>query len=774
MDKYKQFLEQKKKAVINSGFEPGKLNKNLFKFQDYVVRKALIAGKYAIFSDTGTGKTIMQLEWANQVRNKTQKPVLILAPLAVSGQTIKEGAKFGIEIEKLNTNIINPVNSLDGIYITNYEQLENIDCSIFGGICLDESSILKNFTGVRKRLIIEKFEKTRYKLACTATPSPNDINEIGNHSDFLNIMDAQDMRARWFVRDEGMNNYRLKGHAKKDFYAWVGSWCTMITRPADIGFMDEDSKYNLPELLYNEIKVTSIKKDNGKLFNDVSVDATSFNRELRRSIKERCNIVADIVNKSNETYILWCNLNDESDFLEKLIPDAKQVKGSESVNAKESKLLGFAAGEFRVLITKKKIAQFGLNYQHCNNQIFVSLDFSFEGLYQAIRRSYRFGQLKDVNITLVTLDTMQNVMTSIQKKEAQFNELKSELNTEINKEYKLKMEYTKREVKTDNYHLINGDSVVEIDNFEDNSFDFSIFSPPFSMLFTYSDSYRDMGNCDSHSEFFEQNQFLLDKLFKKMKPGRIVCIHSKDLAKYKNSSGYSGLYDFTGDYHRAMEKAGFRYHSKVTIWTDPVLEMQRTKTQRLLYKQLRKDSLYSGVGLPEYITIFKKWDGIDENTAPVNNKNFDNFNLDMWQDWASPVWGGKIKKDDLKELITYYATMNGIEDYQKLIDMNPEWLTGSWFDIRRTDVLNKKKGTDHKDEKHIAPLQLSVIRRCVTMWTNPGDVVFTPFAGIGSELYESIKLGRKAKGIELKESYFDTAVRNLNGVELSMNQLEAF
>jgi len=770
--KYNDFLKTKQSIIVKSGFEveDSELNKHLFDFQKFTVKRALKAGKFAIFADTGMGKTIMQLEWAKQVTLKTNKPVLILAPLAVSGQTIKEGLKFDIEVQKLKSDVFG-----QGIYITNYEQIHNIDCNQFSGVVLDESSILKNFTGKYKNLIIDSFKTTPYKLPCTASPSPNDINEIGNHSEFLDILDAQDMRAKWFVRDDGMNNYRLKGHAKNDFYGWVGSWCTMFSNPADIGFNKTGKMFELPQLNYIEKEIQSKKQDNGKLFNDFSVNATNFNRELRRTINERLSEVAEIVNNSNEPFIIWVNQNEEEKILKKLIPDAVAVNGSDKPEVKESRLLGFAKEEFRVLITKKKIAQFGLNYQHCNNQVFAGIDFSFEGLYQAIRRSYRFGQKNDVNIYIISTDTMENVTLAIKRKEKQFLELQTELKTSINKKYSLVMDYTKKEYKTEDYHIINGDSVEEIDNIRDNSLDFSIFSPPFSNLFTYSNNMRDMGNNENDEEFFKQNQFLLDKLFKKIKPGRLVCVHTKDLAVYKNSSGYTGLKDFTGDYHRAMEKAGFKYHSKVTIWTDPVLEMQRTKTQRLLYKQLRKDSTFTGVGLPEYLTIFKKWEGlIDGNKEPVNNKNFENFNLDTWQEWASPIWGRKMDRPELIDMIETYYELNGIEINEETIKLKPEWLTGSWFDIRRTDVLNGKEGTAMGDEKHIAPLQLTVIRRAIQMWTNKGETVFTPFLGIGSELYEALKLDRKGVGIELKPSYFETANRNLGNAVVSKTQLSLF
>ena len=738
---YLEFLESKKRPFIESGFEikENELNKNLFDFQKFIVKTALKKGRFAIFADCGLGKTLMQLDWAEKVANKTKSKVLILAPLAVKGQTLQEAKKFGIDISNIEIN--------------NYEQLENIDESIYSGIVLDESSILKNFTGKYKNLIIEKFKNTPYKLACTATPSPNDLNEIGNHSEFLNVLDAQDMRAKWFVRDEGMNNYRLKGHAKKDFYGWISNWAVMLTNPSDLGF--DGSKYILPELNYIEKMIETNSRDNGKLFNEGSVSATDFNKELKLTLIERFDEVAKIVNNSNESFIIWVNQNEEEKKALELIPDAISVNGSEKPEIKEKKLLGFANGEFRVLVTKKKIAQFGMNFQNCNNQVFASLDFSFEGLYQAIRRSYRFGQKNNVNIYIITTDTMENVMSSINKKQSQFLEMQSEMNKFINGDsFGLLDSYDFKEVKTADYWLMKGDSCQEIKRIPDNSVDLIVFSPPFRSLFTYSNYIHDMGNNENHEEFFKQYHFLLQDLYRILKPGRLMVCHTKDLAVYKNSSGYTGLYDFTGEHHRAVENVGFKYHSKINIWTDPVLEMQRTKTQRLLYKQLRKDSSYTGVGLPEYCTVFRKWEGNEEDWKPINNKNQNNFPLDIWQQWASPIWN--VEKSDIEHL----------EETMK------EYRVNSWFDIKRTDVLNNSEGTDLGDEKHIAPLQLSVIRKSVQMWSNPGETVFTPFLGIGSEVYESVKLGRFGIGIELKDKYFETAIKNVNKVLEKRNQLK--
>lgn len=731
---YQEFLQNKVLRFADAGFivEESALNPALFDFQRWIVKRSLAKGRFAIFADCGLGKTLMQLDWAKAVVEQTNKPVLILAPLAVSGQTILEGAKFGIKIDRYTNQ------TAAGIYITNYEQLDNIDCSIFGGVVLDESGILKNFTGVYKNKLLEVFKHTPYKLCCTATPSPNDLNEIGNHSEFLNILDAQDMRSRWFVRDEGMNNYRLKAHAVADFYAWVASWSVMLSKPSDLGF--EAEGYELPPLELIERQIQTERRENGRLFNETAVNATNFNQELRLTKLPRLEEAARIVNESHEPFIVWIKQNEEADLLKTLIPDAVEVRGDEKTETKEKKLLGFAKGDFRVLITKSKIAQFGLNYQHCRNQIFAALDFSFEALYQSIRRSYRFGQKEQVNIYLVTTDTMQNVVESINRKEKQFKEMQEEMIKAMQKTmlkenfYGLLSAYEFKEHKTAAAWLMKGDSCQEIKRLDDNSMDLIVFSPPFSSLFTYSNYIHDMGNNESHDEFFYQYSFLLKELYRVLKPGRLMCCHTKDLAVYKNSSGYSGMYDFTGEHHKAVEREGFKYHSKITIWTDPVLEMQRTKTQRLLYKTITSDSTYTGIGMPEYVTIFRKWEGDEENWTPVTNLNKENFPLEVWQRWASPVW----------------------------------------MDIKRTDVLNGAEGTALGDEKHIAPLQLEVIHRLVNLWTNEGETVFTPFLGIGSEAYVAVKNNRRAVGIELKDSYFAAAVRNVARAEQLKGQLTIF
>lgn len=736
---YTEFLQKKIIKRLGTGFDPspGDIHKSLFPFQRYIVEKAIKSGTYAIFSDTGTGKTRMQLAWAYVISRYTAKPVLILCPLAVSGQTIAEAEKMDISASKDANEVFN--NAGPCVHVTNYEQLKNLDLSIYGGVVLDESSILKNYTGKIKRALVEAFEGWQFKLCCTATPAPNDLNEIGNHAEFLGIMDAHIMRMRWFVRDEGMNNYRLKGHAVNEFYGWIAQWATCIRKPSDIGF--PDTGYNLPPLVIhadNEHLIKTPKKDNGKLFNDLSVNATSFHRELKITISQRCREAVRIIEQyPGEPIIIWVEQDAEADALKKLIPEAVEVRGNEKSDIKESKLLGFANGDFRILITKAKIAQFGLNYQHCAVQVFLSPDFSFEKLYQAVRRSYRFGQKRTVHIHIIKLDTMQNVTSTIERKQADFDRLFEEITANVNAhQFTLKTDYDFREVKNDEYWLMNGDSCELMQRIEDDSVDFSVFSPPFSNLFVYSDNIRDLGNCENHDQFFEQYAFILRELYRILRPGRLIAVHTKDIPVYKNSSGYSGIYDFTGRNHRLIESVGFKYHTKVTIWKDPVVEMQRTKTQRLLHKTVTSDSSYAGVGMAEYVTIFRKWEGDEKDWTPVTNLTKDNFPIPIWQKWASPVW----------------------------------------MDIQQTNVLNSyKDGREPKDEKHIAPLQLDVIERLLAMFTNQGETVFTPFLGIGSEVYQSLLMGRRGIGIELKESYFDTACRNVeSAVYKSQKELSLF
>jgi len=718
---YIECLKSKQRSVVFSGFDvdQNELNSSLFPFQKFCVQRALKAGKYAFFEDCGLGKTIQQLSWADQVRKRTGLPVLILAPLAVKAQTIKEAFKFGIDISD--------------IHINNYEQIDNIDCSIYSGIILDESSILKNYEGATKKLIIEKFKDTPYKLACTATPSPNDPMELGNHSEFLDVMSRNEMLAMYFVHDGGETaKWRLKGHATKLFYRFVASWAIMLNNPSDIGFPMEG--YDLPSLNLIEKKIITPKRDNGRLFNNTAISATNFNNELRLTKIERIDQVVDIINsKPEESFIIWIKHNEEGDLLRKLLPEAIEVKGADSNEWKEKHLLGFAENEFRILITKTKVASFGMNYQNCANQIFASLDFSFEALYQAMRRSYRFGQIRPVNIYLITTDTMANVVQSINTKQKQFEIMQKEMsdavNSDMNGDIIQYANYDVIEESNEWYTIKRGDCVQLIESVKSESVGLSVFSPPFAELYTYSNHVEDMGNSKDYKEFLLQFSFLVEQLYRVLMQGRNVAVHCMDIPIQKGKEGFIGLRDFSGMIRESFESAGFIYHSRVTIWKDPVVEMQRTKALGLLHKQVKKDSTMSRVGIPDYVMIFRK-DG--DRSNPVTNTDLP---VDLWQKYASPVWMD----------INYGKTLQGYRD-----------------------------GRDQNDEKHIAPLQLDTIERLIHLYSNKGDTILTPFMGIGSEVFKAVQMGRKGIGFELKESYFDLAKKNVKSAVLLKNQATLF
>jgi len=538
----------------------------------------------------------------------------------------------------------------------------------------------------------------------------------------------------YFVHDGGETaKWRIKGHAISEFYKFIGKWAIMLSKPSDIGFKAKG--YELPSLNLIEKTISTDKRDNGLLFNDTAISATNFNQELRLTKLPRIEQVAELVNNSTENFIIWIKQNEEADLVKKLIPDAVEVRGSDKPEIKENRLLGFANNEFRVLVTKTKIAQFGLNYQNCRNQIFASLDFSFEGLYQAIRRSYRFGQKQEVNIYIVTTDTMKNVIQNINRKQKQFEEMqegmRKNVNQDLNKEKAIDLLNYGESVKNDWYEIRQGDAFELIKDLPDNSIDSSIFSPPFSSLYTYSDSIQDLSNVISHDEFYKHFEFMVPELYRIMKSGRHIGIHLTQLTTGMAKDGYYSIIDFRGEIIRLFQKHGFIFHGETTIWKNPELAAIRTKNHQLMHISTKRDSAVVRPGLADYLVIMRKQ---GENKEPINN-NKNGIPFEKWCKIASPVW----------------------------------------MDIQEGDTLQGfRKARENNDERHITPTQLQVIENFLLMYSNPNDTVFTPFMGIGSEVYQSVKMDRKAIGFELKESYFELAKNNCLSAIDDKKQLNLF
>jgi len=712
MNEYQQFLETKKKTFLESGFEVDQntLNSNLFDFQNHIVSIALRKGRFAVFADCGLGKTLMQLAWAEAVYNETSIKVLVLAPLAVVEQTKEEAIKFGI-----NT---------DAFDITNYDQLKNVDCSIYSGVVLDESSILKGRDGKLSRLIIESFKLTPYKLACTATPSPNDHMELGQHSEFLGAMTYLEMLAMYFVHDGGeTSKWRLRKHAKDPFWTYVCTWSIAVADPSTLGF--DSSGYNLPEIEYIE-HIIPVENNTESLFGDVAVSATELHRDLKRSFDLRINKTKEIISGINGQCIVWTLKNDEATILRKELDDSVNVQGSDKPEFKAKNLNGFAKKEFSNLITKTSIASFGMNYQQCSNMIFTSYDFKFEAFYQAVRRCYRFGQKNKVTVHLLVPESQVNVRATILEKQKRHKEMIDEMSKYSSeadyKSSKSKVTISHKEVKTDEYHVINGDCVKESKKIDDNAADLIVFSPPFAELYVYSDKEEDMGNVANYKQFEHHFKFLIPELKRVLKPGRICAIHCMDLPIQKGKEGYIGLRDFSGMIIKWFQDQGFIYHSRVTIWKNPVTEMQRTKALGLLHKTVKKDSAMTRVGIPDYIIYFRN-EG--DNLIPITHQDKDDSKadylpVDLWQKYASPVW----------------------------------------MDIDYGRTLQYRSGRDGNDEKHICPLQLDTIERIIHLYSNEGETIFSPFGGIGSEGFKAIQMNRKSISIELKESYFALNAKN--------------
>lgn len=455
---YHEFIKNKAIVYQPSGFECTERNENLFGWQNDVVRWALRKGKCAIFSDCGTGKTRMLLQWANMVHKHENRAVLILAPLAVAQQTKAEGVLCGIDVKVVRDQS----ECENGLNITNYEMLQHFDASFFCGVVLDESSIIKHKDGKTRQMIQDMFEETAYKLCCTATPAPNDFMELGTHAQFLGVMKQTEMLETFFVHDGGeTQNWRLKGHAEKKFFEWVAGWAACFKRPQDLGY--EEEGYELPDLRIHEetVESTSTELIDGQMMMFAPVGKTLLERRSarRNSLQDRVNRAAEIANATGEQVLVWCDLNSESKALTEAINGAVEVEGSMSLEEKEKGITGFLKGENRVLVSKPSIAGFGINAQNAHIEIFVGLSDSFEAYYQAVRRCWRFGQNKPVDVYIIISDAEGAVKENIQRKQRDAERMTDELIGFTREFLQSDLKQTKRDV--DEYYAFEQMEVPE-------------------------------------------------------------------------------------------------------------------------------------------------------------------------------------------------------------------------------------------------------------------------------------------------------------------------
>jgi len=722
---YAHFLASKRMSAAPVGIAATSVDVHpkLFSFQRDLVLWALRKGRAAIFADTGLGKTFMQLEWARL----TGKSALIVAPLTVARQTVREGKKIGVSVQYARHQ-----GEIKGaITITNYEMAQHFDPAQFSAVVLDESSILKALAGKMRRKLTEMFADTPYRLCCTATPAPNDRAEIGNHAEFLGVMTRADMLAAFFVHDD--DGWRLKGHAKEPFFRWLASWAMSIRMPSDLGYPDDG--FILPPLELEPYFVRAGAVPAGSLFFTGLKGIRDRLSVRRQTIQQRCEATAAMIDGQGEQWLVWCGLNAESALLAGMLPDALEVRGDQDMEVKIERIQAFQDGKIRVLVTKPKIAGFGMNFQNCANMVFVGLSDSWESYYQCIRRCYRFGQQHPVRAFIVLSDHEAEIYENVRRKEAVAAEMCSELILRVQafEEEELRLKAVQQDVcepktlTTKDYTIMLGDSAERLREWDAASVGLSVFSPPFLSLYTYSPTERDVGNSRSVSEFYEHMGFVSRGLLNATMPGRHACVHVAQVPAMIVRDGYIGMKDFRGKTIEHFEQVGWVYHGEVCIDKDPQAQAIRTKSKALLFAQLRRDASWLRPALADYILVFRK---PGENAEPIHPE----INNEQWIQWARPIWYG----------------------------------------IRESDTLNVAEARERDDERHICPLQLGTIERCIKLWSNEGELVADPFAGIGSTGYVALMNDRRFVGCELKESYFDTMHRNLERAKQKRSEHSLF
>jgi len=727
---YSSFIKSKMKAHEPTGFvTPFPMSTNLFPHQEAIARWALRMGRAAIFADAGLGKTRTQLEWARHVREYTGKPVLIFAPLTVARQTCEEGTAIGVECKMIGF----PAEIEGGIYITNYDRFDRFrDCGdLLGGLVLDESSILKSVNGKVKESMLSSYLQVPYRLACTATPAPNDITEIANHSEFLGIKRRSEMLATWFVHDD--EGWRLKRHATNAFYQWLASWSVYLRKPSDLGY--DDTGYDLPPMDVMQVAVECDTPPEGFLFATSASEGVVGRSKLRRaSLADRVEATAKLIEaEPDESWIVWTGLNDESDAIERRLSRfgdlLVRVEGNTSEYDKADRIERFVRGDATVLVSKPRVCGFGLNLQVASRQIFCGIGDSWEQYYQCLRRSWRFGQSREVVAYVVTSEMEDSVVANVMRKEEDAKKMGDMI---IENVKDIEMEAVRGDLEIPlppgllsertgrGWRLIHGDCVEAMaKSIDAESVDMSVFSPPFATLYTYSDNPRDMGNSANHDEFFGQFEYFVRALLRVTKPGRLACVHVQQIAASLGHDGFIGITDFRGRTIQTFSDGGWHFHREVCIDKCPQAQAIRTHSKALLFVQKNKDRSWIGPALADYILVFRK---PGENAVPINSDEVSN---EDWISWARPIWYG----------------------------------------IKESDTLNRDEARGDKDERHICPLQLGTIERCVRLWSNPGELVLSPFAGIGSEGYQSLLCDRRFVGTELKPEYFRTAVKNLKRAE---------
>ena len=817
---YQEFLEQKIDVapLVGLDVQADQISTALKPHQRDSVLWALRGGRRALFAAFGLGKTVMQLEWARIVAERTCGQVLIVAPLNVRREFYDDAThilhqqppvyvKTQAEAESLGARV--------PVVITNYERVRDgdIDPRRFAGVTLDEAATLRSFGSKTYQVFLDKFKGVRYKLVNTATPSPNRYKELIHYAGFLEIMDTGQALTRWFKRDSTKaNNLTLYPGREREFWIWCASWGLFLQKPSDLGYSDEG--YILPPL---EVRYHRLQTDladagsepNGqmKLMRDAAFGLRDAAREKRESIGARVAEAKRIIDEApaDEHFVIWHDLEAERHALTAALPECVDIHGTMDLEERERRVEAFAYGETRLFATKKSLSGSGCNFQrYCHRAIFLGIDYEFNDFIQAIHRIYRFLQTWPVVIDIIYMDSEEEILRVLKQKWKQYDKL-TETMAGIIREYGLgtaAMESLKRtigvervEVTGEHYRAINNDCVEELKNWPDNSVDMILTSIPFGNHYEYSPSYNDFGHNPDDDAFFQQMEYLTPNLLRVLRPGRVAAIHVKDRILFGNATGLGmpSVEPFHADTIAHFRKHGFVFFGMVTIVTDVVRE--NNQTYRLGWTEQCKDGSKMGVGCEEYLLLFRKLP-TDTSKAyadvPVK-KSKDAYTRAQWQIDAHGFWRSSgdrlVTKAELQaapvsklqDLYRRYSRQN-VYSYAEHVALAKQldadgrlpatfmvcapgsWTDSVWDDINRMRTLNTSQRLK-KRELHICPLQLDVVERAIERWSNPGDLILDPFGGLMTVPYMAVKMDRRGAGIELNSDYFRDGLGYLQEAE---------
>lgn len=825
MSDYRQFLESKFRFSKAWGFEVAAegVNPLLKPHQRDIVRWAVQKGRAAVFAAFGLGKGFIQQEVCRLVlaHDEPGGRALIIAPLGVRQEFMRDAAKLGIELRfvRRSEEVDGP-----GHYITNYESVRDgrLDVNLFRVACLDEASVLRSYGSKTYQEFLRLFDALPFRFVATATPSPNRYKELIHYAGFLGVMDTGQALTRFFQRDSTQaNNLTLYPHKEAEFWLWLHSWAVFVQRPSDLGYSDEG--YDLPALRvhYHEVRAHDIeaKADRDgqlQLVRDAALGLKDAATEKRESIDERVARLVDILAAEPERHaILWHDLEAERHAIKAAVPAAVEVFGTLDLEEREQRVIDFSDGRSQYLATKPQLSGSGCNFQrHCSMAVFVGIGYEFNDFVQAIHRIHRFLQGEACDIHIIYSETEREVLKVLQRKWAEHDALTARM-SELIREHGLsttgleaKLARTigvqRREASGAGWLVANNDCVEECDLIASDSIDLIHTSIPFGNHYEYSASYNDFGHNDDNERFFAQMDHLTPKLLRILKPGRVAAIHVKDRIRFGNVTGYGmpSVDPFHADCIAHYRRHGFVYFGMVTVVTDVVRE--NNQTYRLGWSEQCKDGTKMGVGSPEYVLLFRKLP-TDTSKGYADKrveKSKAEYTRGRWQIDAAAFWrssGNRLLTAD--ELMGYgpeqigkvfaQRSLETIYDYAEHVRL-AETLDARgalpstfatmapashdpavWTDVNRMLTLNGEQ-TRRGLENHICPLQFDIVDRIITRYTNKGELVFDPFGGLFTVPLRAMHLGRRGRAAELNPAYFDDGLRHLIAAELEINAPSLF